>query len=220
MASPSTTVAPSAGGKAEGAFRINPATLAEKFLTSLGISCILAEPVAGRGDRVRIVVRGVEARKSPHPKLWVRSAKEAEKLSRELMSGCKHASIVRGVIQMATPAAVAIDIVRAFAQLNSIRPIREADLAVTFDSVLARLKKQLDRLQRDGVIRLMRQEYQELALAYIGSPSIVPSTGTSNRGQSGDIRDIRDNTLPQYLDWVVLRLVSQLPAGVDVLNRL
>lgn len=197
--------------------RVTAAKLAEKFLTSLGICCLLAEtyPTCD-GAVTRFSRRPVAARYEDGVKNWFRSAREIEKVEREIIASWRQASRIKDHIVIREGETVAADIVRTAAQLAGVRPIKDEDLATTFESVSGRIDAQLKRMHRDGSMKRINREYQALrqgtkgTLSGDNAMSQALESGTNSVGQSRDNRDIGDKTLPSYGIWLIDRLSREL----------
>jgi hypothetical protein len=169
--------------------------LAGKFMVSLGVVCLHGEAVAGH---TRLTCRNFTGYRLAGERVWFRSQREAERIQKELIAGCKYASVGKGHLLVRQAPVVTADIIRTAAQLVGIVAILEQDIATTLDSVTRRIDHQLIRMRKDGSMRRFDREYKALR------------QGTKDRGQSGDNGDKGDKALPSYRNWLLQRLGAEL----------
>jgi hypothetical protein len=213
--------------------------LTEDVLKKIGLTCIWLDRVSVEQDRTRLAIRSIVGRRAEGEKVWFRDYKDAKRVLDACLSRCFEAERSRDGIIVKLPYEQVVGLVDVVGFSLGIVRIKDADAATTFDSIHRRIEKAMARMQHDGSMKSLNREYSELRAAKIEKQKVtkvtlenVPNV-TSNvtfskskkgqskvtiQGQSGDIRDIGDNSVPKYQEWLYERLKTAILECTDLVR--
>jgi hypothetical protein len=131
--------------------------LASEIISAMGLVCLRAGPLAGHAGRSKVTIAGIDDRKAVGERVWFRNAKEAEKVETAFLSRCLESTRTKTGLTVNLPPGKVVDTVCTIAFSLGITPIRDVDVATTFDSVNRRVEAAIATMGRQGTLKRLRR---------------------------------------------------------------
>jgi hypothetical protein len=125
-------------------------------MSATGLVCLRAGPLAGHPGRSKVTIAGIDDRKAAGERVWFRNAKEAEKVEAVFLSRCIESTRSMTGLTVNMPPAQVVYTVCTIAFSLGITPIKDCDVATTFDSVHLKVEAALAKMKRGGSLNRMR----------------------------------------------------------------
>jgi hypothetical protein len=138
-----------------------PPRLATELLAATGVACVRVVAVPGREDFSRVVSGGLELRKGPGKRIWLRARRQAERVMTDLFSGRRTSRRGHGLVIEASLAEVDCQI-RASAALLGYTITEDERTDAQLAALAVRIEVVIADMQRKGLMKGLNREYAEL----------------------------------------------------------
>jgi hypothetical protein len=125
-------------------------------MTATGIVCLRASVLAGHPGFSKLAIGGIADRDSAGDRVWFRNERDAKRVLDTFLSRCFESTRKETGLTVNLPSDKIVELVTAIARSLGIRPIKDCDVATTFDGIATRIETAIASMGRGATLKRMR----------------------------------------------------------------
>jgi hypothetical protein len=122
--------------------------LTSEILSTLGLCCLRASPLAGHPGRSKLVISGIADRDSAGDRVWFRNERDAKRVLDAFLSRCFESTRKDTGLTVKLPLDKVVGLATTIARSLGITPIQDCDVTTTFDSLHRRIETAIAKMPR------------------------------------------------------------------------
>jgi hypothetical protein len=122
--------------------------LTSEILSTLGLCCLRASPLAGHPGRSKLVISGIADRDSAGDRVWFRNERDAKRVRDAFLSRCFESTRKETGLTVNLPLDKVVGLAIAIARSLGITPIQDCDVTTTFNALDGRIETAIAKMPR------------------------------------------------------------------------